>query len=135
MRWKPKMFFKRADGGENSGVTAYMLIEWKPVFSIGLLYFNIGSREAYHTHAFNAITWWLKGDVWEVSIVDGEEIYVLKKFTPSLKPKFTSRDCYHKIIANTPTLALTFRGPWKDKWKELRPDGEVILTHGRTIVN
>lgn len=127
MHW-PKLFFKRADGGKNSGVTGYMLIEWKSLFSIGLLHFKEGSREAFHTHAFNAITWWLKGSVTEAH-TDGREL----EFNPSLKPKFTSRDCYHKIIAKKNTWALTFRGPWKNEWKELRPDGEVILTHGRQI--
>lgn len=135
MKCIPKILFKRADGGENSGVTAYMLIEWKSLFSIGLLHFKQGSREAYHTHAFNAITWWLKGHVTEVH-VEGETILdKFKSFAPSFKPKFTSRDCYHKIIATTNTWVLTFRGPWKDKWKELRPDGEVVLTHGRKTVS
>jgi len=132
MHW-PKLFFKRADGGEKSGVTGYMLIEWKSVFSIGLLHFKEGSREAFHTHAFNAITWWLKGLVVEVHANADNILDKFKLFRPSLKPKFTSRDCYHKIIAYTDTWALTFRGPWKNEWKELRPDGEVVLTHGRKI--
>lgn len=125
----PRVLFKRADGGEKSGVTAYMLIEWKSVFSIGLLHFNTGSREAFHTHAFNAVTWWLKG-----SVTEEHTSGLVKKFTPSFKPKFTSKECFHKIIADTDTYALTFRGPWKDTWKELRPDGEVVLTHGRKEV-
>ena len=32
-----KLFTKSYDGGENSGVTGYFLIEWKNVFSIVLL--------------------------------------------------------------------------------------------------
>ena len=47
-KWIPKLFFKRADGGADSGVTAYMLIEWKALFSIGLLHFKRGEiREAF----------------------------------------------------------------------------------------
>lgn len=130
MKWIPKVLFKRADGGEKSGVTGYMLIEWKPLFSIGLLHFNKGSREAYHSHAFNAITFWLRGSVTEAH-TDGREL----EFSPSFKPKFTSRACFHKIIAKRDTWALTFRGPWRNIWKELRPEGEVVLTHGRKIVN
>jgi len=41
------------------------LIEWKILFSIGILHFQEGSREAFHNHAFNAITFWLSGDVTE----------------------------------------------------------------------
>ena len=129
-KWFLRPFFRKFDGGKKSGVTGYMLIEWKPVFSIGLLHFNKGSREAFHNHAFNALTWWLKGKVTEVHR-SGEK----KEFSPSLKPKYTNRDCYHKVVAHRSTWALTFRGPWKDTWKEHRPvEGEVTLTHGRKLV-
>ena len=129
MKWIPRILFKRADGGDNSGVTGHMLIEWKGVFSVGLLHFRTGSREAFHTHAFNALTWWLKGAVTEIH-TSGEE----KEFYPSIKPKYTSRACFHKVVAKSDTWALTFRGPWKDAWKELRPTGEVTLTHGRKLI-
>lgn len=52
-----------SDGGINSGVKGLFLIEIKPVFSIVLLRFRKGTREAYHSHAFNAVTWFLKGTV------------------------------------------------------------------------
>lgn len=52
-----KLLFKRKDGGQQSTVTGYWLIEWKNVFSIVLLKFEKGTREAYHTHAFNAFSW------------------------------------------------------------------------------
>jgi hypothetical protein len=57
--WIPKFFYTKPDGGKDSGVTGYFLIEWKPIFSIGILHFKEGTREAYHNHAFNALTWWL----------------------------------------------------------------------------
>ena len=58
-----KLFHKSHDGGKNSGVTGYWLIEWKSGFSIVVLRFSKGTREAFHSHAFNALTWWLKGSV------------------------------------------------------------------------
>lgn len=129
-KWFPRLFFKKFDGGRKSGVTGYMLIEWKSVFSIGLLHFNEGSREAFHSHAFNALTWWLRGSVTEVHR-SGEK----KDFAPSLKPKYTDRGCCHKVVAHRSTWALTFRGPWKDTWKEYLPNGvEVTLTHGRRVI-
>jgi len=128
-KYLPKFFFKASDGGKDSGVTGYMLIEWKGLFSIGLLHFNKGSREAFHNHAFNAITWWLKGSVTE-EMTSGSK----KDFKPSLKPKITKRNCFHKIIAHVSSWALTFRGPWNDTWKELRKNSEVTLTHGRKVL-
>lgn len=131
-KWFPRFFHKKYDGGLDSGVTGYMLIEWKILFSIGLLHFKEGSREAYHNHAFNAVTWWIKGSVIE-ELSNG----VTKDFVPSFKPKITKRSCFHKVIAKVSSWALTFRGPWKDQWLELRNDKTqfVILTHNREVVH
>lgn len=51
-KWFPRFFYKKFDGGKESGVVGYFLLEWKKVFSIGLLRFSKGSRENYHSHAF-----------------------------------------------------------------------------------
>jgi len=126
-----RLFSKVPDGGKDSGVTAYFLIEWKGLFSIALLKFNKGTRESFHSHAFNAITWWLKGEVTEYH-VEGNA----KHFTPSLTPKITPRSCFHQIVAKRTTWAITFRGPWEDTWQEFR-SGEskpVTLAHGRVEV-
>lgn len=125
-----KLLKKSHDGGPESGVTGYFLIEWKSVFSIVLLRFSKGSREAFHTHAFNALTWWVKGSV-EEQFADGSAPKVWK---PSLKPKFTPKNCYHKIIGKEVTWAFSIRGPWEKTWKEKRKNGEYVLTNGRKIV-
>lgn len=125
-----RLFSKAPDGGKDSGVTAYFLIEIKGLFSVALLRFEKGSRDAYHSHAFNALTWWLKGSVDEDVRHDEEKGY-FNSFKPSIKPKYTPRNLVHKIVAKETTWALTFRGPWKDTWKEVRPEGEITLTHGR----
>ena len=126
-KWFPRFFYVKPDGGKNSGVTAYFLIERKILFSIGILRFNKGTREAYHNHAFNALTWWFKGNVTEIKI-EGEE----KNFKPSFIPKYTSKNNFHKVKANETTFALTFRGPWKNTWEECR-SGKYV-THGRKEV-
>lgn len=127
-KWFPRFFYKKFDGGKESGVTGYFLVEWKKMFSIGLLHFKEGSRENYHSHAFNALTWFLKGTVTEEKL-KGET----KDFGPSLFPKYTPRSNIHRVISHSDTWALTFRGPWKDEWLEYRPNTEefVVLTHGR----
>lgn len=138
-KWFPRLFYVKPDGGKDSGVTAYFLIEWKILFSIGILHFKKGSREAYHTHAFNALTWWLKGKVTEAklnAVFDDNEIAlkdkdITKDFKPSFIPKFTSRHNFHKVIAHENTYALTFRGNWKNTWNEFKNNKLVTLTHGR----
>ncbi len=128
-KYFPRIFYIKPDGGKDSGVTGYFLIEWKILFSIALLKFKAGSREAYHNHAFNAITWWIYGSVTEKKY-EGQE----KDFYPSFKPKFTNRENCHKIIAHKTSYCLTFRGPWVDYWYEIRNNSLVFLTHGRILI-
>jgi len=142
-KWIPKFFVKRPDGGENSGVTAFFFIEWKAVFSIALLRFGQNAtRRNYHSHAFNAITWWIKGEVVEL-IADLNVASHLNPihsgyiYRPSFIPKWTPRESCHRIHPRKETWALTFRGPWSDKWYEFNPETDEItwLTHGRKQVN
>lgn len=133
-----KLFHKSKDGGPESNVTGYWLIEWKPVFSIVLLRFDKGSREAYHNHAFNAISWILKGRLREhtLTYTNGSCVTVadVDWLRPSILPIYTSRDRMHQVYGEAETTwALSFRGPWKDVWKEYFPklNKFVSLTHGR----
>jgi hypothetical protein len=129
-----KFFFKAKDGGPESKVTGYWLFESKRFGSIALLRFDYGSREAFHTHAFDAISWVLKGKLKERVKDEKDSIY----YSPSLKPIITPRERFHRVFGMAPvTWALTFRGPWFPRWKEYIPaeDKEIVLTNGRKIVN
>ena len=121
-----KILCSAPDGGDNSGVKAYFLFESKRFGSVALLRFDKGTREAFHSHAFNALTWWLRGSVTERH-VDGS----VCGWKPSVKPKLTKRSCFHRVEAHETTWALTLRGPWCDTWLELRRGETVTLTHGR----
>lgn len=119
----------KKDGGPLSTVWATFFPEWKKLFTVGLLRFEDGSREAYHSHAFNSISWLLKGQLIEDRI-DGCK-GKLTTFLPSLKPIITTRDNMHKVSSAGRSWVFTLRGPWADTWKEYTPDGPVTLTHGR----
>jgi predicted metal-dependent enzyme (double-stranded beta helix superfamily) len=126
-------FFRTAkDGGEKSHVTGFFFIELKPLFSIVLLHFRNGTREAYHNHAFNALTWVLKGE-FEEQMLKGHK----RRYTPSFKPKLTRRSSFHKVFSIGDTYALSFRGPWKKQWQEYSTEtGKItVLTHGRKVVS
>jgi len=130
-KYFPRIGYDKPDGGEGSGVTGYFLIEWKALFSIGILRFAPGTREAFHSHAFNAVTFWISG-----AVVEEQETGELRRFSGfSLGPKITKRQCCHRVRGETTTWALTFRGPWVDHWREKRPTEDVVLTHGRTVVS
>lgn len=124
-------FLSRAkDGGPESTVTGYWLVELKKLFSVVLLKFEDGSRDAYHGHAFDSINWVLSGEVEEHEFLKGS-----RSHRPSWLPVVTSRDDVHKVVSRGTTWVLSLRGPWVDKWKEWVPGrGLVTLTHGRKEV-
>lgn len=127
-----KWFFKSKDGGPESKVTGYWLVESKRFGSIVLLKFDRGSREVFHTHAFSAFSLVLKGWLHE-TMQDGSES--LNYLAPSFV--YTPKDRYHRVEGvGKVSWALSIRGPWDDTWKEFLPveDKEITLTNGRVIV-
>lgn len=126
-----KWLFKGKDGGEESKVYGYWLFESKRFGSIVLLNFKQGSREAYHTHAFNSISWILYGRIRE----DFHNAYIFSNiYGVSLIPIITTRSTFHKVSGLTKnTWILSFRGGWVDKWLEYLPaiNKVITLTHGR----
>ncbi len=117
------------DGGPDSPVDAFFLIEIKSLFSIALLRFNEGGREAFHTHAFNALTWFISGDM-EEEDYDGHFHF----YSRSLIPKYTPRSKNHRVWANRTSWALSIRGPWSKTWTEDDETHHSVLTHGRKVV-
>lgn len=116
------------DGGPESHVTGFFFVEIKPLFSIVLLKFSKGTREAFHSHAFNALTLWLTGNVKE-HLLNGQT----QEWSAG-QLKYTSRKCFHKVEALTDTWALSFRGPWVNKWREFINGKFITLTHGRQVI-
>lgn len=131
-----KIFHKAKDGGPESNVTGYWLIECKSLFSIVLLKFSKGSREAFHNHAFHAFSWILSGEL-EETYYDSDLCVRTERLRPSIFPFITKRKRLHKVygIAKS-TWALSFRGPWNKTWQEYfdKTDTTVTLTNGRKIV-
>ncbi len=124
-----KLFSVSKDGGPDSNVTGFFLIECKPLFSIVLLKFAKGSREAFHNHAFNALTLWLRGTVREHTLVGTSRVW------KAGQRKYTRRSDFHKVEALTDAWALSFRGPWIDRWREYVGGCFVTLTHGRKVLS
>ena len=121
---------KRKDGGSESPVDAYFLIEIKDWFSIAILKFNKGGREAYHTHAFDAYTWFLKGNLVEKDV--NGKYYVYER---SLVPKKTLKSKNHRVTALSDSWCLTVRGKWDKTWTEYNEtlDETTIFSDGRVV--
>lgn len=127
-----KFFKKMKDGGEESTVTGYWLVEIKSLFSIVLLKFEGKSREAYHEHAFNCFSWVVKGSLTEEFLGDEG----IDKHPASLIPFITRRSDFHKVSSDGTSWVLSFRGPWVGWWKEYLPETneQIVLTHGRVRI-
>lgn len=126
-----KFFSTGKDGGPDSHVTGFFLIEIKSLFSVVILQFKQGTREAYHSHAFNALTLWLSAYVCE-EFPNGKY-----KFWHDFTWKVTKRGLMHRVRAIVDSYAISFRGPWKDTWEEFNPEVQqtIVLTHGRKVVS
>lgn len=126
-----KLFSYAKDGGPESTVWGFWLIEIKSLFSIALLVFEDGSRDAFHSHAFNCFSWIISGFLREEHRSGDVEVHV-----PSVFPFLTRRSTFHKVTSLGRTYVLTFRGPWSDTWDEYIPseNRDVVLTHGRRVV-
>jgi hypothetical protein len=124
-----KLFKIMKDGGKESKVWGFFAVEIKRLFSVVLLRFEDGSRDAYHSHAFNSVSWVLKGSLTEHRFgYNTPWVY-----TPSLRPVRTDRSNMHRVVSVGNTYVLSFRGPWINEWLEYIPatNEYVLLTHGR----
>lgn len=124
---------KVKDGGPSSNVDALVLVEIKGLFSIMLLKFNKGQREAYHSHAFHALSWFLKG-----KLVEHNYEQPSVKYKRSLFPKITPRNQVHRVEALEDSWVFTLRGPWVKRWVEVDPVTKVRTTFqspGRQVVS
>lgn len=134
-----KLFKVSKDGGPDSNVTGFFLIEIKSLFSIVLLRFTNGSRDVFHSHAFNSLSWILRGRLSESRLVDIRKHptgFAQTVFRPSIFPIWTSRTNIHKVSSVGTTYVISFRGPWEYFWQEVDFKTRIVTTlkHGRRIV-
>lgn len=129
-----RLFYKGKDGGPESPVTGYWLIEIKSLFSIVLLKFNDGCRENFHSHAFNALTWFIKGNLLEKRLLN--KCVRFRQYKRSVIPKLTKRDNIHKVNSRGVSWCLSIRGPWSKTWQEYNEKERkfITLTNGRKIL-
>lgn len=117
----------RRDGGSESHVDGWF-IEVKSLFTVCLLRFGPGSREAYHSHAFHAVSWLLRGCLVERFVWGGFAVH-----TPGVALILTTRDNMHKVSSVGTSWVLSFRGPWAPYWYELVNGALVKLGFGRRV--
>ena len=120
-----KFFSIGKDGGPESNVTGFFLVEIKSLFSVVFLKFAKGTRESFHSHAFNALTLWLNGQVCE-EYPDGKG----RPWFPG-DLKFTPRHLMHRVRAYVDSYAVSIRGPWDPTWQEFNSTTQETTTLGQ----
>jgi hypothetical protein len=125
-----KVLHRGNDGGRDSTVWGFWLIEAKRLFSVVLLRFAPGTRDAHHSHAFNCISWVLRGKLVERHLNGTTQIH-----RPSWKPVMTYRDTFHQVESVGVTWVFSLRGPWAKTWQEhTKTEGVYTLQSGRVRV-
>lgn len=120
---------KRKDGGPLSKVTGWF-VEAKRVATLAVLRFGPGSREAYHSHAFDCVSLVVGPGQLRETFVDGSE-RVHKPGTILV----TRKSDLHKVYSEGTTWVLTLRGRWGAHWYEVGEDNRLVkMGHGRKEV-
>lgn len=114
------------DGGPDSSVWGYWFIELKRLLSVVLLKFVGQSREVFHNHAFNSVSWVLRGKLIE-ELRDG----TVRMHGPSLRPIITRRETFHKVDSVGTTWVFSLRGPWASSWNEYQPQNNQLIRLGK----
>tara|TARA_R110000850_G_scaffold100075_1_gene207169 strand:- start:163 stop:627 length:465 start_codon:yes stop_codon:yes gene_type:complete len=109
-------------------VTQYTLFECKELFSIIFYRWNTIDQVRFHTHAFNAYAFLLKGYYHEKIISKGKTTDNI--VNQILKPRFLAREYCHSIgYAKPNTMTLVITGSWQDTWQEYFPDTKKWVTY------
>ena len=138
-----KLFYIGKDGGPDSTVWGFWPVEIKSLFSIALLCFENGSREAFHNHAFNSLSLVLWGkleeEVREEQTVEGLGSITTSwiNYYPIFSVVYTPRSRMHKVSSKGRSWVLTFRGPWTKTWNEFNPNTQKYSTlmDGRKVID
>ncbi len=110
-------------------VSQFTLFECKQLFSIIFYKWNTVDQIRFHTHAFPAFAFLLKG-FYNEKVLTSEGKIIDKTVNQLFKPRFLARNYCHCIgyaKPNTRTLVIT--GRWSKQWKEYFHDTGTWVTY------
>ena len=130
-------FFKKSlvALGEGS-VTQFIVIENKYLFSLIFYKWNTIKQSRFHTHAFPALAFLIKGWYWERVLFN--EIEMTNFVNQPLWPRWLPRNYCHAVDNAKPgTITMVIAGPWQKTWEEYFPDTKTWVTYtwGRKVLN
>jgi len=133
---KKTIFLKKSEVALGKGsVTQYIVFENKYFCSLIFYKWNTIDQVRFHTHAFSAVAFLLKGWYWEK--VKFKDITMDNFVNVPLIPRYLPKNYCHAVGHAKPgTMTMVLVGPWQDTWKEYFPDSETWVTYtwGRKII-
>lgn len=102
-------------------IRRFTIIEIKYLFGIIVNIFNTTDQDRFHSHAFHALSWMVRGHYFE-DVLENNAV-ISKKIERS---RFIPKNYIHKITLSTPNaVSVTFEGPWGSTWNEYFDSGRV----------
>lgn len=102
-------------------IRRFTIIEIKYLFGIIVNIFNTTDQDRFHSHAFHALSWMVRGHYFE-DVLENSAV-ISKKIECS---RFIPKNYIHKITLSTPNaVSVTFEGPWGSTWNEYFDNGRV----------
>lgn len=113
-------------------IRRFTIIEIKHLFGIIVNVFNTSNQDRFHSHAFHAFSWMVRGSYYEDVILENGDV-ITKKIQRS---RFIPKNYIHKITKSTPNaISVTFEGPWGSTWNEYFDNGRIkTYTWGRRVL-
>jgi hypothetical protein len=112
-------------------IKRFTIIELKYIGGIIINKFNTTNQDRFHSHAFFAFSWMIRGWYNEDIIKDNK--IISKKIT---KSRIIPKNHIHKIKdSSKDAISVTFEGPWGNTWSEFYDDGRVkVYSWGRRVL-
>lgn len=113
-------------------IKRFTIIEVKHLFGIIVNIFNTENQDRFHSHAFHAFSWMIRGHYYEEVILPDSKV-IVKKIE---KSRFIPRNYIHKITSSSKNaMSVTFEGPWESTWNEYFDNYRVkTYTWGRKVL-
>lgn len=113
-------------------IKRFTIIEFKLIGGIIINIFNTKDQDRFHSHAFNAYSWMIKGYYDEEFIDDCGN----HTFQTIIKSRFIPKEYIHKIRESSKNcISVTLEGPWDNKWLEIFDNGRVkAYNWGRKVI-
>ena len=119
---------KRVELGKGY-IIQYTIFENKKFGGIWIYNWKTIEQNRFHTHAFSAYAFLLKGSYIEEVIKDGK--IIKKEVNQWMKPRYLPRNYCHRILEAKPkTWTIVFFSKWINHWWEYFNDSKTWVKYG-----